>query len=177
MGNTFWAPSCQPELYHHGIKGQKWGVRRYQPYGAGDHVKGGKFVGDKADFTRALNKTENENAKFKYYSARAKRKSVDAIGSARKAKFKAKAKEYDKALKKGEDEVNRLLKDAKSSGYKVNSYYIKSVQGNGRRIARMYLGGILPAAGYELYKGHKYGYDSVGYVDSKLYTVEDRSRR
>lgn len=25
-----WIPTYQPELYHHGIKGQKWGVRRFQ---------------------------------------------------------------------------------------------------------------------------------------------------
>lgn len=33
------------ELYHHGIKGQKWGIRRFQPYLPGSKVKGGKEVG------------------------------------------------------------------------------------------------------------------------------------
>ena len=33
------------ELYHHGIKGQKWGIRRFQPYRQGMKVLGGKVVG------------------------------------------------------------------------------------------------------------------------------------
>lgn len=34
------------ELYHHGIKGQRWGIRRYQPYPKGKH---GKFLGQDRD--------------------------------------------------------------------------------------------------------------------------------
>lgn len=36
-----WIPTYQPELYHHGIKGQKWGVRRFQNYD-GTRTKAGK---------------------------------------------------------------------------------------------------------------------------------------
>ena len=42
-----WMPSqCYSgELYHHGIRGMKWGIRRFQPYQPGQRVSGGKEVG------------------------------------------------------------------------------------------------------------------------------------
>lgn len=49
-----WRPTYQPELYHHGIKGQKWGVRRFQPYPKG-------YTGD-GSFKNTL-KTQGEQIK------------------------------------------------------------------------------------------------------------------
>lgn len=39
------------ELYHYGVKGMKWGIRRYQPYGQGYSKSTGKFIGSKSNLT------------------------------------------------------------------------------------------------------------------------------
>lgn len=46
MSYNRWMPvQCSSELYHHGIRGMKWGIRRFQPYQPGQRVSGGKEVG------------------------------------------------------------------------------------------------------------------------------------
>lgn len=42
--SSVWQPTYSVELYHHGIKGQKWGVRRFQKYPKG-YTGDGKFTG------------------------------------------------------------------------------------------------------------------------------------
>ena len=45
------------ELYHHGILGMHWGIRRFQPYRKGEKVQGGKEVG-KAKKVKQVNFAE-----------------------------------------------------------------------------------------------------------------------
>ena len=61
-------------LAHHGIKGQKWGVRRYQN-DDGTLTDAGKkrYNSDSASSTqKSLNKIESENARLRYKSAKEK---------------------------------------------------------------------------------------------------------
>lgn len=75
----FWKPSEQLELYHHGIKGQKWGVRRFQKYpngynGEGKYLAKAKKQASKGtarSYSRALNTLDKGYAKQvgKYYES------------------------------------------------------------------------------------------------------------
>lgn len=50
---SVWQPTYSVELYHHGIKGQKWGVRRFQKYPKG-YTGDGKFTGSLKERQKAI---------------------------------------------------------------------------------------------------------------------------
>lgn len=137
------------ELFHHGVIGMHWGVRRYQPYGQGgyDPKKAGKFIGkikkkikttgDKLSSRVKLNiaDTRKERYRSEYRKARNKAKRYTKIAKRmEKEGFTNISKDYYKsaeaeslrkreALRKAkaqEKYIEGMVKDLLKKGYKID---------------------------------------------------------
>lgn len=89
------------ELYHYGVKGMKWGIRRYQPYRRGSRPSWGKEVG-------AAKKVQIRNPVSSYIKRRKltniEDKRISNLEKARQAA--AQKREHEKAKKKAIEEGN-----------------------------------------------------------------------
>lgn len=110
------------QLYHHGILGMKWGVRRFQPYGPGQKVKGGKEVGLA---TKVKQKVTGLQDGIKQHKAKAQKAKIAKKAAATK---KANA-DYAEAKKKA-IESGSIEDLAKFKGDLTNEEY-------GRAFARL----------------------------------------
>lgn len=148
------------ELYHHGILGQKWGVRRYQNDDGSLTPAGAKRYGqpnartakqyksrlndidqamayitkDVHDATLVKGKLSNKQAKLKK-----KGKDLGIKDIERKREAEAKLKEAIKNYKKGTKECQKLVKEATKAGYTVKSRNIMRSAAKGEDFAKIML--------------------------------------
>ena len=128
------------ELYHHGIKGMKWGVRRYQN-ADGSYTSAGKKRYRSTSIKSALARRSNEKVDkgFRNWDENAKKRD-DAIAIGKKANAAKMAYEKnrsDKTLRSEYKEANKQYKKALSQ----NTTYRKGVvrQEVGKDASRKYL--------------------------------------
>lgn len=110
----------EDELFfeHHGIKGMKWGIRRFQPYRQGMKVAGGKVVGAAKKVKQRFK--DISDARQKKKAAKAKAEAVKKAQATRKANANFEA-EKKKAIESGS--VEDL---AKFKGKLTNEEYAKA---------------------------------------------------
>jgi hypothetical protein len=166
-------------IAHHGIKGQKWGVRRFQDSN-GELTAAGRarYNTDSAYKTeKSLNRIERQNMKLKTKAAIADAKANKAYSKGndkRSQKYKSVADEARKAMRSGDALSNRLIRDAGKKVYDVRSTSKTRYAHKGRMILSTMLAGptgALTVAAVDAYRANAYGAEAGGIVQSKKYNV------
>lgn len=180
------------ELYHHGILGQRWGVRRFQnPDGSltsagekryGDLSTGKQIERKLNDYDKAIafnTKDYNNHTRASYIyenrlnklesrgktDSKAYKKNLDRFN-----KSKAKADEAYGRIEEGRKYVNDLVKHAKSQGFDINAKSTRRYVDKGIEVAAKMAGMALSIAAVGG------GYTSLDYVEGTKYKVRDNKK-
>lgn len=147
------------ELQHHGIQGQKWGIRRFQPYPSGQRVKGGREVGAA---TKVQQRTRTSIAESRAMQAKS---DADRY---RKAVTNAKNKAQQKAEKKIA-KINRRTEAKLQEVDKHTSGYQKALDKKAEKRQQQYENLIDNKIINE-----KTGYDKIKSTTSKAQAISDK---
>lgn len=166
------------ELYHHGIKGQKWGVRRYQN-------ADGSYTGEGLKrYKKTLNDLENKRGRLKYEITKSTRRSNLArygpgprqfdreFGGEKKAKeWDVKRKNAENQLKEIDAATKKTIDAAIKNNFHIDINYAAKTKNYaaGKQMTTQALFGIGPAA---LVVGNEYSNGSVQRLDK--YNVSRR---
>lgn len=129
-----WKPSETMELYHHGVKGMKWGVRK-DKYS----YTSGSLVGKRRKLQSELNRTDKQLARDRYEAHTQYKKLSKAISKNKsqdkKDKIMAQYTKFAKNVEKGETRTKQLLKDVNKSGYTLKSKPVRRAMVTGKDMA------------------------------------------
>lgn len=125
------------ELYHYGVKGMHWGIRRYQPYPDG---KNGQFIGKHAakKAQRAMNFNSYRISQAEHYKNKSQKRKDKFLNKAKIAKAKGNLDKMDRMKRKANKEqedinfhkntineakkaINDSIKKLSAGGYDISS--------------------------------------------------------
>lgn len=162
-------------LEHHGIKGQKWGIRRYQNLDGTLTAEGRKHYNSAGVVKRELNKTDKKLAKYVSNAAELKVQRGKNLGEAANKNIDERVKVNNANMADANKRIDDLLAIAKERGYNISSKEVTRYAHAGRVVGASYMAGALGASAmiiYEYNRAKRYGIPELsGEVKGRKYYV------